>query len=48
MLADECSEMLSGFFKELRRIKKERKAALTEAKKKAILDTTTKNFAEHV
>ena len=48
VLADECSEMLSGFFKELRRIKKERKAALTEAKKKAILDTTTKNFAEHV
>lgn len=40
VLEEDCAAMLSGFFKELRRARKEAKAALTSESKKAILDTT--------
>ena len=39
VLQEECSQMLSGFFKELREIKKRQKRVLTEEKQGSILNS---------
>ena len=39
VLQEECSQMLSGFFKELREIKKRRKRVLTEEKQGSIMNS---------
>ena len=39
VLQEECSQMLSGFFKELREIKKRQKRVLTEEKQGSIMNS---------
>mgnify|MGYP000458936529 CR=1 FL=1 len=39
VLQEECSQMLSGFFKELREIKKQQKRVLTEEKQGSIMNS---------